>query len=164
MITPPDLIPFDGDWLSYEERIYQVFLDQFVRADVRFRGKSVKAQYRPEYNGKGFSFWHVISEAPDSHNRNDEDRIPDLRRCERIGWIAWAIRAASDPQSGVTWWGNRRGCNRHIVIWAEERDFAVVLAARSSYFLLKTAYAGIKPHRRQSFTRERADFWSKQNG
>jgi len=98
--TPPPLIPFTGDWETYEEKVYQAFLESFVKRRVLFRGVPVKAQFRPPFKGKGFSFWHVISEAPDPRKRREEDRIPDLRRCERIRWnfmgnrmrIIWTAR------------------------------------------------------------------------
>lgn len=157
-MQPPDLITFSGDWASYENQIYDAFLDSFVRSDIRFLGHPVSAQYRPETNGKHFSFWHTISEAPNRDNRNEADRIPDFRRCERVCWISWAIgNAGSD---GFKWWENRRGRETRVVIWAEQHDFAVVLAKRRDYYVLKTAYAEIKPHRRKTFEREWQEFQS----
>lgn len=164
MIDPPELLPFEGQWNEYEDRVYEAFLDSFVRVEVRFRGVRVKAQYRPETRGKGFSFWHVISEAPDRNNRNEEDRVPDLRRCERIRWIAWAIENASNGTEGFSWWENRRWGDQRVVIWAERWDFAVVLAKRRDYYVLKTAFYGLKPHRRRAFELERAAFWEAQKG
>lgn len=158
MSAPPDLILFGGDWAPYEDQIYDVFVTTFVRRGPKFNGWPVKAQFRPETHGKGFSFWHVISEAKDPRNRNEEDRIPDLRRCERIAWIAWAIDCAASNMEGFSWWENRRGSNVHVVIWVESYDFAVVLAKRNGFYVLKTAYCELKSHRRQSFERERAEF------
>lgn len=164
MSGPPPLILFDGEWPVYEERLYEAFLDTLVRRAVTFRGWPVKPQYRPSHRGKGFSFWHVISEAPDPRNRNEDDRIPGLRRCERIRWIAWVIECASNGEPGFHWWENRRGRDRRVVIWAEKHDFAVVLARRKGYYVLKTAYSGIRPHQRQSFMAERDAFWRAQKG
>ena len=155
-MSPPDLLLFEGDWASYEDKVYEAFLESFVRADVRFRGWRVKAQYRPETRGKGFSFWHTISEAPDPKNRNEDDRIPNLRRCERIRWVRWAIENAE--KDGFSWWENLRSGNTHVVIWAREYDFAVVLAKRRDYYVLKTAFAEITSHRRSAFERERVEF------
>lgn len=164
MSQPPALIPFEGEWSEYEDRVYEAFLDCFVRTEVRFRGMPVKAQYRPETHGKGFSFWHVISEAPHPGNRNEEDRTPDLRRCERIRWIAWAIAQAANGIEGFSWWENQRGRETGVVIWAEPWDFAVILAKRREYYLLKTAYSNLKPHRCRSFENERRVFWEAQKG
>ena len=164
MIDPPELLPFAGEWQRYEDRVYEVFMDSFVRAGIRFQSVRVKAQFRPESRGKGYSFWHVISEAPHPGNRNEEDRVPDPRRCERIAWIAWAIEHASNGTDGFSWWENRRGRDTRVVIWAEPWDFVVILAKRRDYYLLKTAYCDLKPHRRRSFQKEREAFWQAQKG
>lgn len=158
MIDPPELLPFGGEWPEYEDLVYKAFLESFVRAGVRFQGLRVNAQRRPETHGKGFSFWHVISEAPSPDNRSEDERIPNFRRCERIRWIAWAIQQADNGAEGFSWWENRRGRNEHVVIWAERWDFAVILAKRRDYYLLKTAYNELKPHRRRAFERERQRF------
>lgn len=160
MSQPPELLPFSGDaskWAEYENLIYEAFMDSFVRPLVEFRGWKVSAQFRPETKGKGFSFWHTISEALDPKNRNEEDRIPNFRRCERIRWIRWVIENAESD--GFLWWENSRGRDTHVVIWAKGYDFAVVLAKRKNYYLLKTAYAEIKPHRMAAFEAEWKAFW-----
>lgn len=162
MSQPPDLLPFNGDWDTYEDKLYKAFLDSFVHNQVSFQGWRVSTQYRPETRGKGFSFWHVISEAADKKNRNEDDRIPDFRRCERIFWIRWVIENAG--QDGFIWWENERWGNTHVVIWAKAHDFAVILAKRKDYYVLKTAYAGIKRHQREAFERESSEFWRAQKG
>lgn len=161
MIEPPELISFSGDWSAYEDEIYSIYLQTVVRTGLWFDNAPVKAQFRPDTRGKGFSFWHLISEAPDRNNRNEDDRIPDLARCERIRWVAWCISNAEKP--GFSWWENQRKRETHVVIWAEAHDFAVVLAKRLTqagprYYLLKTAYC-LKPHRRAVFERERDAYW-----
>lgn len=162
MSQPPELLPFTGEWAAYEDQVYAAFLDSFVRQDIRFKGWRVSAQYRPETRGKHFSFWHTISEAPEKHNRNEDDRIPDLRRCERIHWIAWVIEQADNE--GFKWWENIRKGQTHVVIWAEDHDFAVVLAKRRDYYVLKTAYAEIRSHRRATFEREWREYRESQKG
>jgi hypothetical protein len=160
MSEPPDLIPLQGDWSDYEDEIYEAFLNSFVQADVRFRGWRVTVQRRPETHGKGYSFWHIISEAPDDRNRKEEDRIPNLRRCERVRWISWAIENAG--REGFLWWENRRSGDTRVIIWVRDYDFAVVLAKRKGYYMLKTAYAEITDHRRRTFEAELAAFWKAQ--
>ena len=162
MAGAPDLLCFEGDWQAYEDRIYQAFLESLVYATVSFRGWRVNARRHPETKGKSYGFWHVISEAPQSNNRNEGERIPNLRRCERIRWIAWAIEQADKGADDFSWWENRRGREVSVVIWAERLDFVVVLARRREYYLLKTAFCELKPHRRESFKRERAAFYQAQ--
>lgn len=159
MTQPPELLLFGGDWEKYLDNVYEAFLETFVRSDIQFQGCRVTAPYRPESKGRHFSFWHVISEAPHPTNRNEEDRLPDLRRCERIRWIAWAIRQTNADDSEVAWWENTRGRDTHVVIWAKEWDFAVILGKRRDYYVLKTAYCSLKSGRRQAFEREKQKFW-----
>jgi hypothetical protein len=64
----------------------------------------------------------------------------------------------SQIDTNVTWWENERGGNTHIVIWHETENFAVILAKRSNYYLLKSAY-NLKPNRRKTFIMERDNFW-----
>lgn len=165
MNQPPELIPFSGDWPTYEDTLYEVYLETVIRPGLSFQGFPIRAQFRPETRSKGFSFWHLISEAPDKNNRNEDDRIPDFERCKRLRWVAWCIENAGSAR--FSWWENKRGTETRVVIWAEEHDFAVVLAKRDSkdgvrYYLLKTAYC-LKPHRRDGFAKERDAFWRGRN-
>lgn len=165
MSQPPDLCFFTGNWQAYEDELYQIYLDTVVHAGLRFQGVPVRAQYRPDTRGKGFSFWHLISEAPSKDNKNEDDRIPDFERCARIRWVGWLINNMGN--NGFSWWENKRGRDTHVVLWAEQHDFAVVLAKRNTqdgpkYYLLKTAYC-LKPHRKRTFAKERDEFWQAKN-
>lgn len=161
-MRPPDLMRSTAyaGWEEYEDAIYAVYLDSVAHAGLTFRGCPVKVRYNPPSKHKGYGFWHLISEAPSQANRNEDDRIPDLSRCERVAWVAWCIRNAD--AEGFSWWENERKGETHVVIWAEEHDFAVVLAKRHTpqgprFYLLKTAYC-LRPHRIRTFEKER-DAW-----
>jgi hypothetical protein len=162
MTPPPDLIPFEGEWDDYENRIYAEFLSDFVNRQVLFQGLRVKAPYRPATKGKHFSFWHIISESPDPNNKNEEDRVPDLRRCERIRWIRWAIENSECEE--FCWWQNQRGRDTRVVIWAKDHDYAVILALRNGYYVLKSAYTRLSRNRVRTFQDERDAYWKGQNG
>lgn len=157
MTDLPDLLHFSGDWHQYVDRLYTVYLNEIVNSGLTFKGLPVKSQYRPPSQGKGFGFWHVISDG-----NSEEDRIPDFRRCERVGWIAWIIKNA-ERDSRIRWWENRRGRNIHVVIWIENEEFVVVLAKRKDYYLLKTAYCP-EPHRSRTFRKEWKKFQKSRNG
>ncbi len=147
----PPLFPFQGDWHQYEDAIYQIYLNTFVKAKITFQGLPVTARYVPATRDKGFSFWHVISEG-----NKEEDRVPDLKRCERIAWIAWLIQNVGTHPDLCCWESERKG-NVHTVIWYEKESYAVVLAKRDGYFVLKTAY-WVKRDREGDFRRERDEY------
>ncbi|WHZ21498.1 MAG: hypothetical protein OJF47_000610 [Nitrospira sp.] len=153
----PELFPFHGDWDRYEDELYEIYLETVVRSGLTFGGLPVRSKYRPPTKNKGYGFWHLISEG-----EREEERTPDIRRCERIRWVSWLVRNALSD-SDITWWENDRWGNTHIVIWHENENFAVVLAKRSGYVLLKTAY-WVKPYRRKDFEREREEYWRSQKG
>jgi hypothetical protein len=164
---PPVLMPFNdygGDWSRFEDAIYAEYLTTVAHAVLQFQNAPVKVRFQPTSKQKAYGFWHLISEAPSEDNRNEDDRIPDPARCERVRWVAWCIQNAG--QAGVSWWENHRKNEIHVVIWAEEHDFAVVLAKRNTqdgvrYYLLKTAYC-LKSHRRHTFAKERDAYWATQ--
>lgn len=164
LITPPELMCMSDfpSWEEYEDAIYAVYLETIAHAKLTFCGSPLKVRFNPETKKKGYGFWHLISEAPDQGNRNEEDRIPDLRRCERVYWVEWCIRHADRGTPGFSWWENRRGRETHVVIWAEDHEFVVVLAKRDTqqgtrFFLLKTAYCP-RSHTIRKFIKER-DAW-----
>ncbi len=164
LTQPPELIvlkDFSG-WDAYEDAIYAVYLDTVVHARLTFRGHPLKVRFNPKTKHKGYGFWHLISEALDQRNRSEEERIPDLRRCERVRWVAWCILNADAGSLEFSWWENERGRETHVVLWAEQHDFAVVLAKRQTaqglrFYLLKTAYC-LRGRTIQKFKKER-DVW-----
>ncbi len=147
----PELFPLSGEWTDYEEALYKIFQETLLGGTISFQGTRVGVRRLPEYKGKHFAFWHIISEG-----EKEEERTPDLRRCERLAWIKWIIEN-SDTCTDISWWENERWGQKHIVIWHEKENYAVVLARRNGYFMLKTAYL-VTPHRAITFQQERDSF------
>jgi hypothetical protein len=152
---PPEIHPFPrnvDDWPPYLDRIYERYMESMIRSSPILWGKKVKARYNPDYQGKGFSFWHLISEGP-----AESERTPDPRRCERIEWVRWAIDCAESDDDCVRRFesqrSGRRGTTTNLVLWAHEVDYAVILEIRAEYYLLVTAYQLVS-HRRNSFERD----------
>lgn len=138
----PDIITLEsvgGDWDRYLEAIYQEFVDCVATANLTFRELPLSCPRKPEFNGMHYSFWHLITEDLE-RTRNDEDRTPDMRRCERVSWLAHILSHADDPEAGIKCWENRRGSNTHVVLWVEEESFVIILAKRKTYYVLKTMY------------------------
>jgi len=151
-VDPPELFTLNGEWEEYLKQVYEIYLCTIINSNLIFQGLPVKAKYMPATRGMGFGFWHLISEAAPTKGKKDEDeRVPDLHRCERIRWVAWAILNAGN--SDILFWENNRSGNVHVVIWVKEHDFAVVLSKRKDYYLLKTAYC-VKKYRKVDFQKE----------
>ena len=150
-MTLPDLILFNdygGDWARYEDALYAQFDRDVLQNNLRFRGAKVTARHMPEHERKWAGFWHLISEG-----RVEDDRTPDLRRCERLAWVRWIIENEAQC-SEIDVWQNRRGREQNTLLWLRE-EYLVVLASRRKNFLLKTAYCTDRNHRVQKLRRER---------
>ena len=153
-MTPPRLLlfqDFGGKWEIYETELHRIFIDEIARAGLQFRGQRVSCRHMPETAGRWASYWHLVQEG-----QVEEERTPDLRRCERLRWVRWVItNAASHPE--IDEWQNRRGRETNTLLWYRE-EYLVVLARRGDYWLLKTAYCTDQPHRVRNLRQERDDF------
>ena len=146
----PTLVLFEdygNDWHSYLEAIYRFFCQEFVSSKPNFEGKRFALKRHPILDGKEATFWHLISEG-----EVEGERLPDLRRCERIRWPRPMIEAIKS--SHVRCWRNKRKEEERIVIALGDFSYVVVLADRGDYVLLWTAYCVEMKHRRQKLRRE----------
>jgi hypothetical protein len=156
-MMPPDLLLFDafgGDWTAYENELHRIFMEEIARGGIRFREWPVNCRRIPEAGGRWASFWHLVQEGP-----IEDDRLPDLRRCERIRWVRWVIEnAATHPE--IDEWEEIRGSAVDTLLWYRE-EYLVVLAKRRDYWLLKTAYCTTQSGRIAKKRRERDAFLAK---
>ena len=150
-MPPPELLflnDFEGTWTDYEEGLYSVFHSDILQHDLRFRGSKVTARRTPEHKRKWACFWHLISEG-----RVEDDRMPDLRRCERIAWIRWIIENEAEC-ADIEVWTNQRGREHNTLLWYRE-EYLIILSRRSRNLLLKTAYCTNSNHRIRKLRKER---------
>lgn len=153
-MKPPELLPLDafgGSWSDYETALYRIFLNEIARGSLQFRGMPVRCRRIPETRGRWAAFWHLVQEG-----RVEEERIPDLRRCERIGWVRWIIEN-DGAHPGIEAWENSRGTEVNALLWYRE-EYLVVMAQRRDYWLLKTAYCTDRSGRKRQLRRERDAF------
>ena len=147
-MNPPALLPFHGDWTLYEEELHKIFLEEIARGGLLFRDRPVSCRRIPETAGRWAAFWHLVQEG-----RSENERYPDIRRCERLRWIKWVIENATED-SRIDEWQNMRGSARNTLLWYSE-EYLVVLAERSDYWLLKSAYHTQRRQRIKQLQRER---------
>lgn len=140
-----------GDWERYEAALYEVFKRDFIDSKPIFRGTRLGLKKYPLSKGKEATFWHFISEG-----KTEEERIPDLRRCERIQWPKPIIE--NDGCGEVKIWKNHRGSEQRICIWLEPENYLVVLADRGKYILPWTAYLVEQPHRQRKLEKEYEEY------
>jgi hypothetical protein len=142
-----------SDWNHYLEIVYKQFCNDLVFRKARFLDGNVGVRRIPETDGKGYGFWHCISEGLE-----EEQRTSDLERCKRIGWIRAVIEHAGSVE--VDCWQNMRGSERNHLLWYKEQ-YLVVIAERKAktegekYYLLKTAYCTTGKRRIEKLRKER---------
>lgn len=153
---PPRILlaQFGGDWGRFIEEIYahfqQDFVAEFDAGQLRFEGTPLSLRRHPMVRGKEASFWHLVTTGD-----IEEERTPDLRRCERIRWARAVIDNIGDP--AIKRWENTRDGNTNICLWLECENYLVVLGKRNNYVLLLTAYVA-EEHRKRRLKREYEEF------
>ena len=151
MNRPPDLLlfqDFGGDWSRYEKELNRIFTEKIAWGSLRFRNLPINCRRIPETGGRWASFWHLIQEGEE-----EDERTPDLRRCERLPWIPWVINNATTHPK-IDEWQNKRGSETNSLLWYRE-EYLVVLSQRRGYWLLKTAYLTDKKRRIEQLRKER---------
>jgi len=158
MSNAPEWLPslvllqeYNGDWKQYIAAVYDYFRSDFIDSRPQFQNKAVGLKRYPLLEGKEATFWHITSEG-----KEEDKRMPDLRRCERIRWPRPVIEHYTAEV--IKCWPNERRQERYIVLWFYERDYVVVLADRKKYVLLWTAYMVSYKHTRKKLLREYEEY------
>ncbi len=125
-----------GNYDTYET-LYSVFCRDIRDFDLRFHGNRV--WYFPEMeDGKEILFWHLTSRKPKREQvpyrkrkfiQKDDDqdnRLPDMRRSERLSWVNPLITAPDKPE--ILCWDYEEGDGAvKTYIWIKDYDFVVIL-------------------------------------
>lgn len=133
----PPLMEFNdygGNWHAYEEALYAAFTTDFIVSKPRFRGRRLGLKRHPVIDGKEATFWHMTSEGA-----VESERIPDLRRCERIRWPRPVIEHDQDADV-LVWEEPHRSHGNRIHLYLPNERYLVVLADRGKYILPWTAF------------------------
>lgn len=139
----PALLNFeehDGDWARYLDAVFACFRDGFIDDTPQWTGLKVGHRARPYFDGMPAGFWHLITAGA-----IEDERLPDIRRCERIRWPRAMIEA---PTKIRVWPEIRYGRNR-IALAPEDFSYVVVLEPRRRYVMLITAHLVEKNHQRR---------------
>lgn len=146
----PELVLLEGcsgDWAIYLETIYQHFRKDFMHSKPQYENKRWAVKRHPLIKEKEATFWHIISEGS-----VESERLPDLRRCERVRWPRPIIDGAKAGQ--VKLWKNKRGNEERVVLALADFSYVVILADRGDYVMLWTAYCVERDHQRRKLEKE----------
>lgn len=127
-----NLIPRNID--TYEI-LYKIFQLDFIKSRPIYRGKRILIPLEKE-NDKERIFWHLTAK----ENKETGERLPDLRRSERIIWIKPIVEHTNEPE--ILYWDSEDGRRRIITyVWLKDYDFIVIMKKlKNERRLLLTAY------------------------
>jgi len=152
------LTDYKGVFEDYIEAVYSVFKADFIDAKPSFRGQKLKLKKHPYVDGKEYTFYHLTHKGKIEHKR-----LPDLRRCERIGWAKPTIEQCDSwnlkvwPQKRT----NKKGPADRICIWLEledDLDYVIILDVRENYILPWTAFVLEYNHEKRKKQKEYEEY------
>lgn len=148
----PPLVLFDDynrDWNEYLEGMYEFYKKDFILDRPLFQNKKLSVKRHPIKDGKEITFWHVIQEGVGD---DEDDRVPEFRRCERIRWPKPVIEHFESE--GIKIWEKKHKGETRICIWYEKCEYIVIIAKRKGYNLFWTAYPVFRGHTKRKFCKE----------
>ena len=138
-----ELNEFGGNYRLYIDAVYEVFFEDFINHEAFFGSKKLLLKSNPRFQNRAYTFYHMKHKG-----ENEDERTPDLRRCERIGWAKPCIENV-DLWSLKFWRQSRKRSENRVCILLDvedDHDYFVVLEVRETYVLLWTAFVSIHPH------------------
>ena len=134
------LTEYGGNYQKYIDAVYEMFEEDFIKHTAKFGSHRLKMKYHPEFQDRAYTFYHM------THKGGIEnERLPDLRRCECMPWARPTIEQVS-TWSLKFWRQSRRKSDNRVCICLEKDDedidvdYFVILEVRSTYVLLWTAF------------------------
>lgn len=152
-----ELDQYDGDYAKYEEAVYCKYQETFENDKFSFEGKNIAHKKHPLYKEKSGTFWHIISSGTE-----EESRLPDLRRYERIAWPAYILKYCKQHCDKLLVWKNRRGGKTRVLLWCQEINYLVVLDERKDYCIFWTAYPVTYRHKQEKLMKEYTEYMETQ--
>ncbi|MGL6195307.1 MAG: hypothetical protein ACRC2T_10855 [Thermoguttaceae bacterium] len=164
----PPLIIWDNNaatWNKYVEDVFAIFYDDFIKTNPKFENCWVRCYTQPTFDCKEGGFWHCVTSDED-HKNNERERLPDLRRCERIRWPRFIIENVKTSDVQIDYWQNirpsRTGHKKRHLLWLQE-EYLIVLEEqprkdKPMVFYLITTYLTDKEHTTKKLRDERDAF------
>jgi len=157
---PPiiDMESFE-DYKVFIDFAYSVFKEHYLNGNtIKFKGTRISYKRYPEKNGYHSTFWHLTT-FDYYNNQKEEERLPDMQRCERIRWPKAIIlnHSCDDPNcdcNKIKVWEMVEKGDRRIKILYQDQGYLVVLSKRSDYILLWTAFQIDKSHRLDKYIKQ----------
>lgn len=151
------------------EMLYRVFCKDIRDSNLKYDNRDVWFFRDQKEDGKEKLFWHLTTRKPkpepiprrkkrfypagQTHATDESERLPDMRRCERLIWVKPLIEKPSDPD--VLAWDYEEG-NGDIMtyVWIKAHRFLVLMKKmRNGSRRLVTSFY-VDEHRVKGFQRK----------
>lgn len=152
------------------DNLYNIFCTTIRDRDLRFSGYRVWT-FPDMEDGREKIFWHLTTREQrkkqiphrkrkfyrDEPQPNDEDRLPDPPRCERLPWVHVLIENSDDP--ALLSWDYEEGDGTiKTYVWFRDRDFVVIMKQYPDHTRrLITSFYVDKEYKRKDFERKYAN-------
>ena len=139
-----DYNDYNGNWGQYENALYLIFKADFIDTKPTFENKQVNIKRHPMVGDKEEAFIHITHQ---DYNK-DGERLPDMRRCERIRWTRSFIENHNCDITkciecdGIKIWEEdaHKGTGKRIHLLLEKERYVVVIERRATYCVLITSF------------------------
>lgn len=154
---PPLVLLNDHPANEYLDVVYKIFERDFEHSKPTFASYEVRLKRHPISKGKSATFWHMVSEG-----EIESERTPDIRRCERIGWIKPIMEKFSpnQPNNDIVWWIEKRRNEERFHLALKDFSYLVVIASRGEYVLPWTAFYIEYEHQRRKLKKKYESYWN----
>lgn len=132
-------------WNSYLMNLYDVFVRDFITTQPIFRGMPVDIRREPMDGIFEHTFTHLTHKKHADCNRYDpNDRIPDLRRSERLVWIRKIIEnydcILQEKCDNILFWEEMYRGRVRINLWYKSENFIVILEQCRLFYYIITSF------------------------
>jgi hypothetical protein len=157
----PELVclnDFGGNYQKYIDAVYAIFEQDLIKNRPKFGSYKLSLKSLPLFQQRSYSFYHLTHQGD-----NETERIPDLRRCERIGWVKPTIENTENWNLKF-WEQSRNGKSRLCIQLSVEDDvdYFVILDVRVNCVLIWTAFVAEYEHEKRKKEKEYQN-WVKEN-
>lgn len=157
LILPPDNVWDRDEYIKYENKLYDIYINEIFNKIGYYEGKVVSMKRLPLTAERHESFYHIIC----GTYSDGTIKGLDIDRASRILWGKAMIQNepcqydnSSCSCNGLLVWNKKyKGKNRRIILFKEKR-YIVVLENREDYWLYITSYYIENNHKLQSLTKE----------
>jgi len=149
----PELIclnDYNGNFQSYIDAVYSVFERDLIKNRPQFGSYQLILKNNPLFQQRSYTFYHLTHKG-----EFETERTPDLRRCERIGWVKPTIGNVENWK--LKFWEQSRNGKSRICIQLsveDDVDYFVILDVRVNCVIIWTAFVAEYEHEKRKKEKE----------